>query len=597
MFYGANVRWSDGPGSPPDSHGEFGFAKDWSRYQKAVDAWITSNTGEIEKIIHSLAKNEKEYLDWLQNDMLKMVEDAVNNQEIIAEGLAERLAEAGLLPMYGMPSRTRVLYHTFRKKGTTYVLDTISRDLEVAISDFAPGAQKTKDKAIHTSIGFTPQLDVRGNALMVLGNDALVGKRRMTRCKNCGYNDVESTEVLEACPYCGYPEDEDLGIRQFKIATPQAFRTDLTPGEDGKESFDMAPGMPSAFVDFKVKSGKQDISGTNCTTKFSDYGRTWLINDNGGKLFKGTVTTTPPPPKDARSFRIPRLQRQWISNDNGNEELALAAGKNTEILFVSPTLVPLGLTLDPKHSKSGVRSAIVSAAFLLQRAIADKLDIDPEEIEIASYFTRSVPSSNGNETDIADIILMDSLPNGSGFVREAHKNFKEILNQTCNPKDTVSYTAILQSKDHSTKCAAACPDCLKVYGNMTYHGLLDWRLAISYLKVLLDPAYKVGLDGNFTSPELDGWLKTSQLLRDDFCKSFGFKTQNFGQLPGFVDGASRKYLIVHPLWNTRNSSGILADARAESGDSITGYIDTFNLLRRPGKCKSWLQQQVIENGL
>jgi len=603
MLNGAGVHWWDCPDTPPDSHGEFGYAQSWQKYRQAVAAWISSHEDVLRAIIQSLQDPyEESHLKWLKTEMLGIIDKEVNNSEIDAVGLAERLAEAGLLPMYGMPSRVRVLYHGFGKRRgeATYTPYTIDRELEIAISDFAPGAQKTKDKAVHTAIGFTPPLQVMGSRIAPFGNDPLEGRMRLARCKKCGYNATITGEHFEACPNCGYPKDPDIGFREFQIATPRAFRTDFTPGKNKKEDFDMAPGLPAVLVDFKLNNSKTDgIENTNCILGFSDYRKVWIINDNGGNLFNGSITDTPPPPPPSpeNTAFIPRLKNQWIISDgenSTNESLALAAGKNTEILFITPKSVPKGLTLNPRHSGSGVRSAIISAAFLLQGTIADRLDIDPDEIEIASYFVRTV-HSHGKTAEIADMILMDSLPNGSGFVRESKENFKEILVDTCNPQKPNSYAGHIQSDDHAIKCESACPDCLKTYGNMKYHGLLDWRLAVSYLKSLLNPDYKAGLDGNFNSTELKDWLKTAQKLRDNFCKSFDFQPWNGGLLPGFVDRAARKYLVVHPLWDIYNSTGILADAQAEAGNSIFGYLDTFNLLRRPGKLKIWLEEQVIRD--
>src|SRR5690606_55417 len=81
-------------------------------------------------------------------------------------------------------------------------------------------------------------------------------------------------------------------------------------------------------------------------------------------------------------------------NQGGSEEkIALASNKNTEIFRIAPSTVPYELDLnmffiedDSPHVKaqsSGVRSGYYSAACLLQRILADKLDVDPTEIEIA----------------------------------------------------------------------------------------------------------------------------------------------------------------------------------------------------------------------
>ena len=106
---------------------------------------------EIDRVAnHSVDDGIDEQLD---DDANEAPENLSEQEGSLKNGLAESLAEAGILPMFGMPTRTRVLYH-----GLGIKEKTIDRDLELAITEFAPGAQKTKDKAIHTAIGFTAPL-------------------------------------------------------------------------------------------------------------------------------------------------------------------------------------------------------------------------------------------------------------------------------------------------------------------------------------------------------------------------------------------------------------------------------------------------------
>ncbi len=118
---------------------------------------------------------------------------------------------------------------------------------------------------------------------------------------------------------------------------------------------------------------------------------------------------------------------------------------------------------------------------------------------------------------------------------------------------------------------------------MSYHGLLDWRLAISYLKALYSVEYNAGLDGNFNPPELYGWIKTATNLRNSFSKCFGYQNREWGDIPGFLAG-DKKFIVIHPMWDKRRATGKLAEAIAEAGGVVDGYIDTFNLMRRPGWC-------------
>jgi hypothetical protein len=115
---------------------------------------------------------------------------------------------------------------------------------------------------------------------------------------------------------------------------------------------------------------------------------------------------------------------------------------------------------------------------------------------------------------------------------------------------------------------------------MSYHGLLDWRLGLSILRILQSSDYKVGLDGNFSFPELDGWQNAVRALAQNFCSSFQCQYRDFGPLPGFEVG-NRQVIIIHPLWNPNHPTGLLAQAIAATDPARVQFVDSFNLLRRP----------------
>lgn len=112
---------------------------------------------------------------------------------------------------------------------------------------------------------------------------------------------------------------------------------------------------------------------------------------------------------------------------------------------------------------------------------------------------------------------------------------------------------------------------------------------MSVLRVLADPAYVCGVDGDFSPPELTGWLEFSGSLRTTFCQSFqACVPAEFGPLHGWNVGG-RSVILTHPLWNTAQPDGILAEARASLGaEDPVCLVDTFNLHRR----MSWVYQRL-----
>ncbi|MDG6249760.1 hypothetical protein, partial [Methanocalculus sp.] len=261
---------------------------------------------------------------------------------------------------------------------------------------------------------------------------------------------------------------------------------------------------------------------------------------------------------------------------------------STDILKIKPNLIPKGITLNPLSKKSTIKAALYSAAFIIQSQVASNLDIDPEEIEVTKYSISRVGDSL-----IGEIAFADRLQNGAGFVNWISNNWNDILQSIVNPIDIDSFSWSLLSENHRTECKSACYKCLMSYNKMQYNSLLDWRLGISYLRILYDPSHNCGIDsiemlGNESRyPELDNWLNFARQLAKDFGDAYNCIFSENGHLP-IVRKDDNIGIICHPLWDTYNPRSILAEASAECESSKITYIDTFNLLRRPSTCYKWL---------
>lgn len=609
-------------------HGEFGKTDNWQNYKNSIEEWIDANKEEITKTVEALKPGieldkKEELVQWLTNKsdtgFIGKVNQVIHNNEISSIDISEKLAEGGVLPMFGMPTSVRNLYHEITYNGRDHNLRSIDRNADLAIYEFSPGAQKTKDKAIHTSIGFTNDYLIRnvrwGDPVAVYG-PPFYNERWMVKCRTCNFIATQVEEPQDmVCENCGEMEKVDA----FQIKSPVAYRTSLSAGSDSKENSELILSRPPILAESnKEESVVEEISNNNFSARLADRDITWRINTNGDMLFEGRQVGT------GNLFPFNRKQwfnfnNQWIlrdvenvmdsgyrfhiKNDTGPyEKIALAAQKNTEILRISPIDVPSALTLDMFNlitslNYAGIRAAFYSAAFLLQRVIADKLDIDPTEIEIADI--RKVVTENGKNT--AEIILTDELPNGSGFVRHLYNNIQEIIQKSITKQDDEGYLAQIHSENHRENCKDACYDCLKVFRNMNYHGLLDWRLGMALLRVLDNRNYLAGADGQFDGfLELKGWSEDAKRLRDSFAESFEFDVLDGYGLPAVMASKSRSHyiIVIHPFWNCRTNEDGIPDVpdtwlgecvhrvyqEAIKNNGTLRFIDTFNLHRRPGWC-------------
>jgi DEAD/DEAH box helicase domain-containing protein len=624
-------------------HGEFGSVDRWNIYKKEISNWINENKIAIETTVDALLTpqlNNKrvEFINWVTdtttpNGLIEKAQSIINNEEIATNDISEKFAEGGILPMFGMPTTVKNLYHGINKHLESLSID---RSQSMAIYEFAPGAQKTKDKAIHQVIGFTSDfIKTRRNSFETITNVDTVNlpfslNRWFVRCRACGFFEtyseerkleLESQNHFDVCPNCG--EDNSNKYQPpFKLKSPRAYRTNLSAGRDTKDDSEFLLSRPPIFAE-KIGSARQETI-SNASISISDNDVTWRVNTNSDRFFTGRLYNT--------NNRFPFnsngywFNNQWILNDyatnvpenngysmniqqiptNLEEQIALASNKNTEIFRISPTNVPYELDLNMYFSKddlphviaqsSGVRSGYYSAAFLLQRILADRLDVDPTEIEIADIPVKVLEDGRR----IAEIILTDELPNGSGFVRYLYNNLANILTESINPSNANSYLGKIHSQTHQGKCDDACYDCLKVFRNMNYHSLLDWRLGLSMLRIMNDSTFVCGTDGDFNYVELQNWDAFAKQLRDSFYSSFYSNSQTAEKeeiqgLPIIKFGGKNKrnvMMIVHPFWNMRNftEANWLTEIyneikeHTESNGGKISIIDTFNLHRRPGWC-------------
>jgi hypothetical protein len=590
-FLAAGVTWSESP-VPPDSHGEFGLAQAWiddPDRREQVRQWL-AQSDEVHEIATAIAAGPGTVpagpLETFAREVLfDRVCHAAADPELIGSGLGERLAEGTVLPMYGMPSRSRLLYHQLRGE-TPY---TIERDLELAVTEFAPGAERTKDKRIHRAIGFTAPLLYRNGRWEPSENDPLAGRRWMARCERCHFTQTSNAEPADAaCPQCRCPRDQAPAFRTFQFAVPLGFRTSLAPGEDAKEEGELLT-VGIASVAESDPDPCIGIPGTNTSLGYSPSGRVYRLNDRRGHLYRGA------PGNSVRNHQS--LDHQWLDErfqaddgitftaDSPAEDIALAAPKTTDVLRIRPTAIPAGLRLDPLASSGAVKAAYYSAAFILRSLAAEQLDTDPEEFDVSNV--RQV----GLDGDITagEIVLSDHLANGAGFVAWVHEHWNELIataTSTTEPENT--FIGSLASTRHRRACDSSGYDCLRQYRNMSYHSLLDWRLGLSLLRCLARTDFRAGLDSEFGTPDLDGWLPSAVELRDAFCDSFGCDRQTFGELPGLEVGGLQ-VIVVHPLWDTHSPRGLLQDAHNHGvRPSDLRHLDTFNLLRR----QSWAYQSL-----
>lgn len=582
VFRHLNVPWSEAGAG--EVHGEFGAVANWAARRDAVRAWLRE-APEVRVIASSVLMGVEQIAPrdletYAREQLCDQIQAIVDDRTLTSDSLAERLAEGGVLPMYGMPTRVRLLYH-----GATRGLNTIDRELDLAVTEFSPGAQRTKDKRIYTSIGFTPNLSL-DHGVRTMGMDPLPDRSWMLRCSMCHYADTSEVPIQQlSCPNCG--AQGDPWVRACQIAIPAAFRTTFERGADALADLDFAY-TGAGNIAVRGDAGSVPVETTNSITSFSSAGRVFRVNDNHERLFTGCIGST-----ETSNRRI-RLDHQWIDDRfqnsqngtrfraNGNvEQIAIASSKTTDVLRIRPQQIPEGITLDPlgTNSQVGVKAAYYSAAFLLRSAVAETLDIEPHELDVSNILRVRTAGDNY----VGELVINDHLPNGAGFTRWIFENWAGVARRFTEPQPPRgTLLELLTSDEHRSTCDGASYCCLFEYRNMSYHGLLDWRLGLALMRVLADPGFRCGVNGRFEGPYLSDWPQKARLLRDSMCSVFGGTPRQYAHLPGFEIGPHR-VIMIHPLWRREHPVGILREAVDAAGGGGVKFLDSFNAQRRPSR--------------
>lgn len=611
-------------------HGEFGKIEDFFNKEhdnfKNLKGWIhdEDNWKDIyDSLTLNLFVNNELYLEYNIDDFKQWIQETFlqkfsNIQKVYTSGdLSEALADSGILPMSGMPTGLRDLILGFEKKSeNSFAPKTISRPIERAIFDFAPGSQKTKDKRIYTSVGLTPNISEiykdfsDKGAWKVRCFDDNAYKNPVWVVVNSQNNILRTLTYIEGEPH---GEINDSCERAYLVVSPNAFRTDWSnEPQDREVDQEISSSKPLLFSEAINPDNKGKKQG-NCIVGIEPSDFTWRLNTNGGEEFNFLQTTD----KYYANFtnqlldlglkkklgfgfneaiKNPRISSKLSDETQNGQRLSLGARKTTNVIRLHPENLDFSLDIDPFHStnmgkKVSSKGAFHSAAYLLQRCLADLLDVSPEEIELAAITEQQLDDITERST--GRIVLSDELPNGSGFVEYLHNHIDEFFEMCLNPTLKNRYTYSFINKEHAKTCKDSCYKDLRNYRNLNYHGILDWRLAVGLIRVLSDASYLSGLDGNWDYIEIADWPETADEYARDFAMTLDIDIIKNPSLYRVIENIpiisfrDINIVITHPFWNTKSFPNPTALSRVvaecENSDRIF-FADTFNLNRRMAWC-------------
>ena len=525
-------------------HGEFGKISNWESNRERVMEWMRNNTKKIEQIVQLLAietdleDKKDELINWGLNKLVDEIDRCVEAHPFEDDELSQAITEFGLLPMFGFPTGVRLLYHDW-PRGTSWppMSGIVDRDIEIAISQFAPGSETVKDKKIHTSIGIVSYRPERGSWVSESG---IVDNRSIPIgfCPNCKAIFESNTENENNCRICGFEE-----FKRIEAIEPKGFLTNFMP-DDAHESFNWAPRATYSRLpsDSPVNLEKQ----INFCWKSESKLKLLSINTNNDQLF---VLRKQRESEALVSTEVCRELNVKNEGYNFNEEhdligppreVALYAAKTTDILLIEVDEIPVGIM--PNQRNEYWRAALYSFGFLLRQFAASQLDISPDELRVELR-----PVAEG-ETQRQQVFLADSLANGAGYCRHlgerdaAGEPFRliKLLRNMIDPREDFARELIAHGKDCDSSCYSK--GCMRDYSNMPYHPFLDWRLGLDVARLCLERDYQMDLQKDYWGSLVDRVEKNLIRLLP------GLERNDRDGIPTFeFQEQGKTFILHHPL--------------------------------------------------
>ncbi|MFC4517611.1 DEAD/DEAH box helicase [Streptomyces ehimensis] len=524
-----------GPDPTRNVHGQFGRTADWPAVSDVVQVWIESHGTEVRDLAEALADRTRstwppaQATAWVTQELVTRITHIADESHGHHE-LSQRLAESGLLPMFGFPTSARYLYTKLPSDSYPWPPSgVVDRSLDIAVSQFAPGAETVKDGQVHTAVGtvaFEPTGRLPRTTDEPLGQPALIGM-----CRACGHlaKNMQTLPLQEdappqTCHACG---TADGSYRELELREPAGFYSGGKARDfDGNFSW-RARSLASRTAADLERDAPQKIA-TPGMVVHAGKGQRYTVNDNGGRLFR--FAKVKPDTHWSGAYLETRAAElfPWLAKDiDANQEpltTAIGATQHTDLFLLGPKeseIPALGLRLNltsvPQSTgfpddRSGRRAAWYSLAALLRTAAGSLLQVQPSEIASGIH-----GAGSGNSKARTFAFLSDTLDNGAGYCTHLAEPgvFKQLMTTASTMLDGFADGA------HGRDCRGSCYQCLRDYTNRAYHSLLDWQLAGELLAILQGAGAAGSQRGRLAAGLLRDWASDFPVEDADFVEDLG----------------------------------------------------------------------------
>ncbi|WP_172330334.1 DEAD/DEAH box helicase [Mangrovicoccus sp. HB161399] len=417
------------------------LAKRWRlEYERLVDGWRAASPRSPEKAFY-----------------------ANRAKRMRREFLMTELARRGFTPAYGFPVDVVTFDHIGGDGGKGP-----SRQLDIAIRDYAPGSEIVIDGLVHRSDGILPAWSNTADA------DSLDDLRSHWRCKTCAAFGL-SRENVHVCPQCGDPAINGELLR------PSGFLGRRKPHAGYEQVSFVAPDRPRvssgdtpwlSLADPSVGRLRASRQGHVLFTAPGQHGHGYAICLACGQAEPETGSAQDTPLSRSMATHWPlqpiRNNPRHDGKCPGGDESSRKIRRNV-VLGNEITTDVFEWQLRDLGSAASDRSRAMAIAAALREALAKSLGIEAEDMGIAS-----APSLLEDGNRAMSVFLFDRASGGAGFAPLAQDSLPDIVDRA---------SRILDCPAH---CASGCPECI-LRGDLQYDmALMDRPGALETLNGIRD---------------------------------------------------------------------------------------------------------------
>jgi ATP-dependent helicase YprA (DUF1998 family) len=391
--------------------------------------------------------------DYDQALRYKEIQEQISNRDLLGY-----LGSNNILPKYGFPTDVVKLQTDHLRIQSAADLE-LERDLQIAISEFAPGGNVMAAKRIWYSIG------------VIKRPNKLWPPYRYAICPSCQRMNIAVTEQsIERCicgrllqgkqqifiiPEHGFiasPHTDPAGERPIeRIYASRVFFSHYTiqPNSLAKENEDTSE--LTTDTDFN--------SSVMVSKKYSRYGWLARVNNGYGNGFQICTKCGYANVISARTRRSIEPHKNPITQEKCSGTLMVY---HLGYRFMTDVL-EIRLSLSFQEEKM-----ILSFLYALLHGAVDALNIPLNDVGGVFYYQDEVPC----------FILYDNTPGGAGYVHIIHNHLRDV------------FEAAYQRVSNCNGCAidTSCYACLRNYQNQYIHDKLERRLAWEVLGKVLNKA-------------------------------------------------------------------------------------------------------------